>query len=187
MGKFDSDMMSESRTSNAPSSVLVSPGPSFIRVGSTAGASLEGPYSGSVSQFETVQTFSEKFIVLTRCIRNWYCDSNGDLNRGSNHKSRDLKVRFELPETAICGKFLRFGLRDFKSLAICDLWFGARSARCQITRCAHHFDMYCLFHFMCVYWICVRATQGDGIGDALQREWRCDSMRKSWRFCGNPL
>ena len=39
-------------------------------------------------------------------------------------KLRDLKERFELPETAICGKFLGFGfgLRDFKSLAICDLW-----------------------------------------------------------------
>ena len=48
-----------------------------------------------------------------------------DLNRGSNHKSRDLNVRFELLETAIWGKFLRFGLRDFKSLAICDLLFGA--------------------------------------------------------------
>ena len=30
-------------------------------------------------------------------------------------------------ETAIWGNFLRFGLRDFKSLAICDLWFGALS------------------------------------------------------------
>ena len=46
-----------------------------------------------------------KLIVQTCCIRNWHCDSNGDLSRGSNHKSRDLKVRFELPETAIWGKF----------------------------------------------------------------------------------
>ena len=44
-------------------------------------------------------TFSEKLIVLTCCIRNWHYDSNGDLNRGSNHKSRDLKVRFEPAET----------------------------------------------------------------------------------------
>ena len=43
-----------------------------------------------------------------------------DLKRGSNHKSRDLKVRFEPLFTAICGKCLRFGLRDLKSLAICD-------------------------------------------------------------------
>ena len=69
--------------------------------------------------------FSDNFIVLTCCIRSWHCDSNGDLNRGSNHESRDLKVRFEPSETAIWGKFLRFGLRDFKSLAICDVWFGA--------------------------------------------------------------
>ena len=48
-----------------------------------------------------------------------------DLKRGSNHKSRDLKVRFEPRFAAICGKFLRFGLRDLKSLAICDLRFGA--------------------------------------------------------------
>ena len=64
-------------------------------------------------RFETVWTLSEKLIVLTCCIRNWHCDSNSDLNRGSNHKSRDLKVRFELPETAIWGKSLRCGLRDF--------------------------------------------------------------------------
>ena len=70
-------------------------------------------------------TFSEKLVVLTTWKRNSRCDSNGDLNRGSNHKSRNLKVRFELPERAIWGKFLRFGLRDFESLAICDLWFGA--------------------------------------------------------------
>ena len=63
------------------------------------------------------------------CTRNSHCDSNGDSNRGSNHKSRDLKVRFELPKTAIWRKFLRFGLRDFKSLAICDLWLGALRRR----------------------------------------------------------
>ena len=35
-----------------------------------------------------------------------------------------LKVRFEPPETAIWGNYLRFGLRDYKSLAICDLQGG---------------------------------------------------------------
>ena len=64
--------------------------------------------------------------LLAQClivcyIGHWQCDSNGDLNKFSNHKSRDLKVRFELLETAIWGKCLRFGLRDFKSPAICDL------------------------------------------------------------------
>ena len=44
-----------------------------------------------------------------------------DLKRGPNHKSRDLKVRFGPLFTAICGKILRFGIRDLKSLAICDL------------------------------------------------------------------
>ena len=39
--------------------------------------------------------------------------------------ARFEKLRFELRETAIWGKFLRFGLRDFKSFAICDLWSGA--------------------------------------------------------------
>ena len=47
-----------------------------------------------------------------------------DVNRGSKHKSRDLKVRFELPEAAI-SKVLRFELRDFKSLA--RLRFGAHA------------------------------------------------------------
>ena len=61
-----------------------------------------------------------------------HCDSNVDSNRGSNHKSRDLKVRFEPLETPIWGKFLRFGLRDFKSLAICDLWFGALRLQLQV-------------------------------------------------------
>ena len=59
--------------------------------------------------------------------RKMHCDCRGDFNRGSNHKSRDLKVRFELFETATWGNFLWFGLRDLKSLAICDLWFGALS------------------------------------------------------------
>ena len=82
-------------------------------VGSTAWA-YQRPLERSVSQsFETLRTFSAKLIVLTCCIRGWHRDSNGDLNRGSNHKSSDLKVRFELPETAILGKLLRFGLRDF--------------------------------------------------------------------------
>ena len=36
-----------------------------------------------------------------------------DLNRGSNHKSRDLDPRFETPNTAIWGKFLRFGAFSF--------------------------------------------------------------------------
>ena len=78
----------------------------------------ESQITSDVRQYEPC---SEKLIVLTCCIRNWHCNSIGDLNRGSNRKSRDLKVRFELPETAIRGKFLRFGLRDFKALAICDL------------------------------------------------------------------
>ena len=60
----------------------------------------------SVHPFETVWTFSQKLNVLTCCTGNRRCDSNGDLRRDSNHKSRDLKVRFELPETAICGKIL---------------------------------------------------------------------------------
>ena len=62
------------------------------------------------------------------------CDLKGsarrfccDLKKGSNHKSRDLKVRLEPFSTAICGKFLRFGLRNLKSLVICDLRFGALS------------------------------------------------------------
>ena len=62
-----------------------------------------------------------KFIVLTCCTGNRRCDSNGELNRGSNHKSLDLKVRFERPKKAIWGKVSGFGLRDFNSLAICDL------------------------------------------------------------------
>ena len=66
------------------------------------------------SDFETVRAFSEKLIVLNRCIRNWHCDSNSDLNTGSNRKSRDLKVRFELPETAIWKKFLRFSGKNKK-------------------------------------------------------------------------
>ena len=60
------------------------------------------------------------------------CDLKGralrfccDLKRGPNHKSRDLKVRFAPLFTAICRKFLRFGIRDSKSLAICDSRFGA--------------------------------------------------------------
>ena len=37
---------------------------------------------------------------------------HGDLNRGSNHKSRDLTLRFELPiKTVSWGKFLRFGIQ----------------------------------------------------------------------------
>ena len=47
-----------------------------------------------------------------------------DLKRGSN-KPRDLKVRLEPLCTVMCGKFLRFGLRDLKSLAICDLEHSA--------------------------------------------------------------
>ena len=35
------------------------------------------------------------------------------------------KCDLSCPTLRIWGKFLRFGLRDFKSLAICDLWFGA--------------------------------------------------------------
>ena len=53
-----------------------------------------------------------------------------DLKRGSNHKSRDLNVRF----AAICGKFLRFGLRDLKSLAICDLRFGALRTPAKVLK-----------------------------------------------------
>ena len=70
-------------------------------------------------------TLEKKHSVVTQCTGNQHCDSNGDLNRGSNHRSRDLKVRFELPEAAIWGDFLRFGLLDLKSLAICNLWCGA--------------------------------------------------------------
>ena len=33
--------------------------------------------------------------------RNWCCDSDGDLNKDSNHKLRDWKVRLEQPETAV--------------------------------------------------------------------------------------
>ena len=57
---------------------------------------------------------------MTLCTGNRHFDSSADLNGGSNHKSRGSKVRFERPETAIWGQLLRFGLRDFKSLAICD-------------------------------------------------------------------
>ena len=45
--------------------------------------------------------------------------------RGGNYKSRDLVLRFELPETAVWGNLLAFGLCDFKSLAVCDLRVGA--------------------------------------------------------------
>ena len=75
-------------------------------------------------RFETMRTISEKLIVLTCFTGNWCCDSNGDLNRGSNHKSSDVKVRFE-PFLTVCE--ILFGLRDLKSLAICDLRFGALS------------------------------------------------------------
>ena len=44
--------------------------------------------------------------------------------------------RFELPETAIWGKFLRFGLRDFKSLAICDLEHLALGKKHEIVNFA---------------------------------------------------
>ena len=36
---------------------------------------------------------------------NWRYDSRGDLNRGSNHKSRDLDLRFELPKTQPAPKY----------------------------------------------------------------------------------
>ena len=48
------------------------------------------------------------------------CDLKGsalrfcrDLKRGSNHKRHDLKVRFVSLCTAICGKFLGFGHREY--------------------------------------------------------------------------
>ena len=45
-----------------------------------------------------------------------------NLEKVSNHKSRDLNCdAIEAFSTAIWGIFLRFGLRDLKSLAICDL------------------------------------------------------------------
>ena len=44
-----------------------------------------------------------------------------DLKKASNHKSHDLNWDFEAFLTAIWGIFLRFGLRDLRSLAICDL------------------------------------------------------------------
>ena len=49
---------------------------------------------------------SEKLIVLTACAGKRHCDSNGDLNRGSNHKSGDLKVRFEPAGDSDLGEIL---------------------------------------------------------------------------------
>ena len=54
---------------------------------------------------------------------------------GSNDKSYNSDLRYEFHLTAIWGKFLRFGLRDFKSLEICDLRFGAPSPE-EIQRIA---------------------------------------------------
>ena len=42
-----------------------------------------------------------KPIALTCCTRNWRCDSNGDLKGGSNHKSRELDLGFELDKTVL--------------------------------------------------------------------------------------
>ena len=45
------------------------------------------------------------------------------MKKRSNHKSRDLKLRCKPVFTVIsnCGKFLRSGLGDLKSIRICDL------------------------------------------------------------------
>ena len=69
-------------------------------------------------------TISEKLNVLICYTGNWRCDSSGDLSRGSNHRSREFDLWFELPESDL-GEFLRFGLCNVKSLSICDLWCGA--------------------------------------------------------------
>ena len=47
--------------------------------------------------------------------------------KGSKSQIARFDLRFEAFLTAIWGIFLRFGLRDLKSLAIRDLWFGALS------------------------------------------------------------
>ena len=44
------------------------------------------------------------------------------------------KCDLSCPRQRFGGTFLRFGLRDFKSLAICDLWFGALR-RCCCSHC----------------------------------------------------
>ena len=56
------------------------------------------------------------------------CDSKGSLNRGSNHKSHDSDLGLEPHLTVTQQKLLQFGLRDLKSLAICDLRFEALSS-----------------------------------------------------------
>ena len=52
-----------------------------------------------------------------------------DLKKASNHKLRDLSCDLKRFWQRFWGIFLRFGLRDLKSLATCDLWFGALSWR----------------------------------------------------------
>ena len=44
-----------------------------------------------------------------------------DLKKAPNHKSRDLNCDLKRFCDCDLGFFLRFGLRDLKSLAICDL------------------------------------------------------------------
>ena len=92
---------------------------------------------GKISQFTRhLAATKPKTLQLSAPNRAIWCDCDlkgsalrfcCDLKRGSNHKARDLKVRFEPLFTAI-GVFVRFGPRDLKSLAICDLRFGALSA-----------------------------------------------------------
>ena len=48
------------------------------------------------------------------------------MNRGSSHKSRDVDLRFELPQDSDVGELPAIcGVRDFKTLGIYDLRFGA--------------------------------------------------------------
>ena len=47
------------------------------------------------SGIETVRTIGAKLNVLTCWTGNWRCDSDGDLNRGFNHQSSELKVQFD--------------------------------------------------------------------------------------------
>ena len=86
-----------------------------VAKGSDSVRSLDGPnrpspiasvhlsHSGNQLGEPTVLGDSPITSDLRRCepsqsrTGNWHCDSNGDLNRGSNHKSRDLDLRFEPP------------------------------------------------------------------------------------------
>ena len=67
------------------------------------------------------------------------CDSNGDLNRDSNHKSRDLDLQFEPTKTDLGGIPAVWALQFHLRFAFCDLRFGARRSECpsKLTSTTH--------------------------------------------------